>query len=74
MLYFVPIEPQSVDKPRNITYKVLEKPPPFMETVKKMRTRFLLHMKNDRIEHFTKKTCIKRWERRKQVDLWREKQ
>ena len=60
-LYFVPIQAETVDRPRNIGNEPCMKPPPFMDTVKEMREQFLVHMKKaDEIDS-SQKACMKRW-------------
>ena len=65
-LYFVPIQPASIEKPRNIANEPYGKLPPFMTTVKEMRERLLEHQ--NRQNPGEKSDYIKRWrEESKQI-------
>ena len=59
-LYFIPIQPESQNTPRNIGSTFSTKPPPFMDTVKEMRERFLGHMHKAQMDS-NRKPCVKRW-------------
>ena len=59
-LYFIPIQPESQNTPRNIGSTFSTKPPAFMDTVKEMRERSLGHMHKAQMDS-NRKTCVKRW-------------
>jgi hypothetical protein len=60
-LFFLPIQPESQDKPRNVGNEPCTKPPPFISTVKEMRERFSQHMKKANGIDSNQKVCMKRW-------------